>query len=149
LAKAESDGFDLYLLDNWISGDSGIELCRQLRSLRPGIPIVFYSGVDQESDKAAAMRAGAQAYLVKPTGIDTIRGVISWLLGDGDGAGAADSSVRMGADYIEPGVLKRVVWGATEQSRIRIERSSKRVTETRELITRTNSKLGLPPSKQD
>jgi DNA-binding response OmpR family regulator len=58
--------FDLYLLDNWLPGGSGVELCREIRRSDPSTPIVFYSGAALESEREEALRAGAQTYLVKP-----------------------------------------------------------------------------------
>jgi CheY-like chemotaxis protein len=58
--------FDLYLLDNWLPGGGGVELCRLLRDSDPSTPIVFYSGAALESEREEALAAGAQAYLVKP-----------------------------------------------------------------------------------
>jgi CheY-like chemotaxis protein len=64
LARAER--FDLYLIDHWMVGGSGIELCQKLREFDPQTPIPFYSGVGYERDKQQALAAGAQGYLVKP-----------------------------------------------------------------------------------
>jgi DNA-binding response OmpR family regulator len=62
-----ADGrFDLYLLDNWMLGGSGVELCREIRRSDPSTPIVFYSGAALESEREEALQAGVQAYLVKP-----------------------------------------------------------------------------------
>ena len=58
--------FDLYLIDNWIEGDTGNALCRGLRSLDPHTPILFYSGAVFPSDVASALASGAQGYLEKP-----------------------------------------------------------------------------------
>lgn len=58
--------FDLYLLDNWMPGGSGVELCREIRRSDPSTPIVFYSGAALESEREEALQAGAQAYMVKP-----------------------------------------------------------------------------------
>lgn len=58
--------FDLYLLDNWLPGGSGVELCREIRHSDPSTPIVFYSGAGLDSEREEALEAGAQAYLVKP-----------------------------------------------------------------------------------
>lgn len=58
--------FDLYLLDNWLPGGSGVELCRTIRRSDPSTPIVFYSGAGLDSEREEALEAGAQAYLVKP-----------------------------------------------------------------------------------
>ncbi len=58
--------FDLYLLDNWLPGGSGVELCREIRRSDPSTPVVFYSGASLDSEREEALAAGAQAYLVKP-----------------------------------------------------------------------------------
>ena len=63
---AAGGGFDLYLIDNWIEGDTGNALCRGLRSLDPHTPILFYSGAVFPSDVASALASGAQGYLEKP-----------------------------------------------------------------------------------
>ena len=58
--------FDLYLLDNWLPGRSGVELCREIRRSDASTPVVFYSGAALVSEREEALAAGAQAYLVKP-----------------------------------------------------------------------------------
>ena len=58
--------FDLYLVDNWMAGMSGVQLCKALRSFDAHTPILFYSGAGYEKDKAVAYANGAQGYLVKP-----------------------------------------------------------------------------------
>jgi len=63
---AAAGGFDLYLIDNWIEGDTENALCRVLRSLDPHTPILFYSGAVFPSDVASALASGAQGYLEKP-----------------------------------------------------------------------------------
>lgn len=67
LLLARADRFNLYLIDSWMSGGSGIELCQKLREFDPQTPILFYSGAAFEHDKQQAFAAGAQGYLVKPT----------------------------------------------------------------------------------
>ena len=63
---AAAGRFDLYLLDNWIEGDTENTLCRGLRSLDPHTPILFYSGAVFPSDVTSALASGAQGYLEKP-----------------------------------------------------------------------------------
>jgi DNA-binding response OmpR family regulator len=58
--------FDLYVLDNWLPDGSGIRLCRAVREFDPHTPILFYSAAAYARDLEEALRAGAQAYLVKP-----------------------------------------------------------------------------------
>ena len=64
--------FDLFIMDNWMPGGSGIELCKKLRDFDTTTPIIFYSGAAYECDKREAFASGAQAYLTKPTDTDTL-----------------------------------------------------------------------------
>jgi DNA-binding response OmpR family regulator len=72
--------FDLYLLDNWLPGMTGDDLCRKLCELDPITPVLFYSGAAYDSDKARAMAAGAQGYVVKPADPDVLVREISRLI---------------------------------------------------------------------
>jgi DNA-binding response OmpR family regulator len=80
LGLAEADGFDFYLLDNWITDGEGIELCRQLRALYPACLVLFYSGVAHESEIEKANAAGADGYLVKPCEFELLQSTIAGLL---------------------------------------------------------------------
>jgi DNA-binding response OmpR family regulator len=63
---AQSEQFDLYLLDSRFSDGNGLELCRRLRSFAPHTPILIYSGNAYETDKKKGLEAGANDYLTKP-----------------------------------------------------------------------------------
>lgn len=76
--KAES--FDLYLLDNWLPGGSGVEVCRRIRESGDTSPVVFYSGAGSQVDRREALEAGAQAYLVKPSDIGELVETVRRLL---------------------------------------------------------------------
>lgn len=58
--------FDLCLMDNWMPGLSGEDLCKRIREFDTETPILFYSGAAFDADKKRAREAGAQGYLVKP-----------------------------------------------------------------------------------
>jgi DNA-binding response OmpR family regulator len=60
------------VIDNWLHEGSGIELCKKLRELDPGTPILFYSGAAFDRDKQEAFASGAQAYLTKPVDNDEL-----------------------------------------------------------------------------
>ena len=77
---AESEKFDLYLLDNWLPGMDGDDLCKRLREMDSTIPILFYSGATAEADKERAIAAGAQGYLFKPADLDELTAEIRRLL---------------------------------------------------------------------
>jgi len=69
---ARTQRFDLYLLDNWLAGSSGVELCQELRSFDLKTPILFYSGAAYDKDKEQALGSGAQGYLTKPADGDEL-----------------------------------------------------------------------------
>jgi DNA-binding response OmpR family regulator len=83
---AKTQPFDLFLVDNWIPGRSGTELCEEIRRFDMKTPILFYSGAAQEKDKEAARLAGAQAYLVKPAAIDELIAEVGLLIATSKGA---------------------------------------------------------------
>lgn len=72
LKIAKHDAPALIILDNWYERGSGIELCKQIRQFDSHTPIIFYSGAVYQSDIQNAMEAGAQDYLIKPTGIQVL-----------------------------------------------------------------------------
>jgi DNA-binding response OmpR family regulator len=86
LARAEQ--FDLYLLDNWIPGISGVRLCQLLREVDPQTPVLFYSGAAYERDKARALASGAQGYLVKPVDGDELAAEVLRLISDSRQSGS-------------------------------------------------------------
>jgi DNA-binding response OmpR family regulator len=58
--------FRLYILDGQLPGISGLTLCQRIRQQDASTPVLIFSGHGYESDRAAGMRAGADAYIVKP-----------------------------------------------------------------------------------
>lgn len=59
---------DLIVLDVVLPGESGFELCRELKDQPDtnAIPVVMCSTKDSEMDKFWGMKQGASAYLTKP-----------------------------------------------------------------------------------
>jgi len=74
--------FDLFIMDNWMPGGSGIDLCKKLREFNVHTPIIFYSGAAYEHDKREAFDSGAQAYLTKPADTDTLIETIATLIAE-------------------------------------------------------------------
>ena len=59
------------ILDLVLPDKSGVEVCRELRSWTQ-VPIVILSAVGEESQKVAALDAGADDYVTKPFGIEEL-----------------------------------------------------------------------------
>ncbi len=76
LRIAKEEEFDVYLLDTWTPGMSGVELCKRIREFNAQTPIIFHSAVAVESVKHEALAAGAQSYITKPASRDEIVGAI-------------------------------------------------------------------------
>jgi len=72
--------FDLCILDNWLPYGSGIKACQEIRKFDSMIPIILYSEAGSEADRQAGINSGAQAYLVKPVGIDELEQTIARLI---------------------------------------------------------------------
>lgn len=64
--------FDLVLLDVGLPDDDGIDIARHMRGLSPSLGIVMYTGQGTTSDRLRGLRAGVDAYLVKPTEMDEV-----------------------------------------------------------------------------
>jgi DNA-binding response OmpR family regulator len=79
LRLIEEEKFDLYIIDRQLPGVSGLTLCEQIRAIDKDTPIVIYSGEGYQSQIDAGLRAGANAYLVKPN-IEAIVPTIKRLL---------------------------------------------------------------------
>ncbi len=71
LANAAMRPPDAVILDLVLPDKSGTEVTRQLRQWS-GAPVILLSAVGDESDKVAALDAGADDYVTKPFGIDEL-----------------------------------------------------------------------------
>ncbi|MBB6110253.1 DNA-binding response regulator, OmpR family, contains REC and winged-helix (wHTH) domain [Mucilaginibacter lappiensis] len=61
-----SKEFDLILMDIILPKINGIDLCKEIRSSRPDIPIIMLTALGTTDDKVEGFDAGANDYLVKP-----------------------------------------------------------------------------------
>ena len=63
---AMASDFDLIITDIILPGLNGIELCKQIRALKSGVPIIMLTALGTTDDKVDGLDAGADDYLVKP-----------------------------------------------------------------------------------
>jgi two-component system alkaline phosphatase synthesis response regulator PhoP len=66
LARATSELFDLIILDVMLPGDSGFDLCRNLRRRGFRTPIIMLTARGQTIDKILGLKIGADDYVTKP-----------------------------------------------------------------------------------
>lgn len=72
---------DLAILDIGLGAefDGGFELCRQLRSLSPTLPIIFLTARDSDIDVVAGLRVGADDYVTKDVSLHQLSARVSAL----------------------------------------------------------------------
>ena len=67
-SQIESDSFSLILLDLMLPDGSGLDLCREIKSVKEksSIPIIILTAKDDEVDKVVGFELGADDYVTKP-----------------------------------------------------------------------------------
>lgn len=80
LFLAESEDYDLIILDVMLPKTDGIEVCRKLRHKSIKTPILMLTAKSQVEDKVAGLDSGADDYLTKPFAFLELRSRIQALL---------------------------------------------------------------------
>jgi CheY-like chemotaxis protein len=83
LEKVRGDRPRLIVLDVSLGAESGLDLCRALKSdpATEAIRIVLLSAYGQQADLAAGLAAGADSYVVKPFSPRDLLETVAGLLG--------------------------------------------------------------------
>jgi CheY-like chemotaxis protein len=63
---AEPQRYDLVLTDHTMPRVTGLELARQIRRIRPGTPVILYTGYGEDIAEAELAAAGVRALVRKP-----------------------------------------------------------------------------------
>ncbi len=59
--------YGIVILDHWLPGLTGMEICQRLRAgLAPNLPVLMLTAADTLEDRLAGFAAGVDDYLVKP-----------------------------------------------------------------------------------
>ena len=67
----DPDYYDLVILDQTIPRMTGMEMAQQLLKLRPGLPVILYTGYSEGISEEQVLGAGIRALVTKP--VDTRR----------------------------------------------------------------------------
>jgi DNA-binding response OmpR family regulator len=69
LERALTEAPDLVILDVMMPRMSGLDVCKQLKTRKPAIPIIMLTARGQEVDKVVGLELGADDYVTKPFSI--------------------------------------------------------------------------------
>jgi DNA-binding response OmpR family regulator len=72
LRIATSREFDLLLLDMVLPGKPGLDILREVRNVRPTLPVIILSARGEERDRVNGLKLGADDYVVKPFSVDEL-----------------------------------------------------------------------------
>jgi CheY-like chemotaxis protein len=83
VTMAQTDGFDLILMDMSLPGIDGWEATRQLRAqaATQDVPIIALTAHAMAGDRERALAAGCNDYDTKPVELDRLLGKITALIG--------------------------------------------------------------------
>lgn len=73
IKKMHSSTYTIVILDLHLPDMSGLQICRELRSLRPSLPILILTGDEKVHTKISLLDAGADDYLTKPFSLGELR----------------------------------------------------------------------------
>jgi CheY-like chemotaxis protein len=89
--RGRPENFDLVITDYTMPHMTGNELALELRRIRPGIPVIVYTGSNDKAKEEDAWKNGVSAFVLKPVGIQEFSKIIRKVL---DGAKRAEYTQR-------------------------------------------------------
>ena len=110
LVEAGTRRPDLIVLDLGLPDGDGVDFLRDLRGWST-VPVIVLSARSDETDKIAALDAGADDYLTKPFGVGELMARVRVALRRGLGAGEAGSPVFRFGEVEVDRVARRVLRG--------------------------------------
>jgi two-component system nitrogen regulation response regulator NtrX len=72
ILKEQEQGPDLILLDVWLPGIDGIQTLKEIKSLKPDLPVIMISGHGNIELAVKATRMGAYDFLEKPLSLERV-----------------------------------------------------------------------------
>jgi two-component system KDP operon response regulator KdpE len=101
---------DLVILDLVMPEMSGLEVCQRIREFT-SIPIIVLSAKGSESDKVAALDAGADDYVTKPFGMNELLARVRAVLRRSPTSDADSPVLTVGDVFIDSGERRVVIAG--------------------------------------
>jgi PAS domain S-box-containing protein len=78
--KSNPAEFDLLITDMTMPNMTGMELIREIRAIRPDIPVILCTGFSDQIDDEKVEKAGVNVFLIKPVSMQDIAGAIRKVL---------------------------------------------------------------------
>jgi DNA-binding response OmpR family regulator len=72
LRRYQADAPHFVLLDIMMPGANGYDVCREIRSRDPDVPIIFISAKTEEIDRVVGLELGGDDFIVKPFGVKEV-----------------------------------------------------------------------------
>lgn len=116
LNKAVSNYYDIILLDVMMPKMNGFDVCKNLRKVKPDIPVLLLTAKGTINDKTQGFDCGADDYLVKPFDIQEVLLRVKALLRRNSDSSNSDNSfkkeiLKMGDIELFPESLETSVEG--------------------------------------
>ena len=102
-ARGSEADVDLVVLDLTLPGLDGLEVCRRLRSTRPGLGILMLTARVQEDDKVLGLGSGADDYVTKPFAVRELLARLEALARRAKREGAAPEQIEIDGCQIDLG----------------------------------------------
>jgi two-component system, NarL family, invasion response regulator UvrY len=100
LARVQSDHWDLVILDLSMPGRSGLDVLRDIKGLRPKLPVLVLSMHPEDQYGKRILKAGAAGYMNKESAPEELIKAIR--------------KVLAGGRYVSPALAERLVWDLNE-----------------------------------
>jgi DNA-binding response OmpR family regulator len=109
----------LILLDIMLPGQSGYDVCRQLRAKKLSTPILMLTAKSQELDKVVGLDLGADDYVTKPFGVRELLARIHALQRRAEGAASGKDETQnpfpIGGAIVDPKTFQLTRGKITEE----------------------------------
>ncbi len=97
---ALSNAYDIIITDIILPKINGLDLCREIRRVKPDVPIIMLTALGTTDDKVEGFDSGADDYLVKPIDLRELYVRIKVLLKRNTGKTMAQGSLIRYADMV-------------------------------------------------